>query len=226
MNEVTFIYFEGCPEAKNVRAALLNAGVFGFRVVIQDQLSKDDPLREFSSPSVLKGQELIYGIRTDGNAASCTFDYINFVDETSLVKRFKELKISTLPQANRSLTSIIGSGLTTLIVLKCPACIPGAVAFLSAIELGFIITPTVLKSVLVSMLILTLSGLLYSYFKYHKTIYPFIFGVLFSICLYIGRFHYFSSINQFITYGAVAGLITASLWDLKLKSKKSCPACV
>ena len=226
MNEVTFIYFEGCPETKNVRAALLKAGVFDFKVVIQDQLSKDDPLRKFSSPSVLKGQELIYGIRTDSDVASCTFDYVNFVDETSLVKRFKELNDSTLPEVNRSLTSIIGSGLAMLVVLKCPACIPGIVAFLSAIGLGFIITPTVLKSVLVSMLLITLSGLLYSYLKSHRVIFPLIFGAIFSIGLYVGRFHYLGSIDQFITYGAVAGLIMTSLWDLKLKSQKRCSACV
>lgn len=225
MNEVTFIYFEGCPEAKNVRAALLNAGVFDFKVVIQDQLLKDDPLKKFSSPSVLKGQELIYGIRTDGDIASCTFDYINFADEASLVKRFKELNNSTLPEVNRSLTSIIGSGLSMLMVLKCPACIPGVVAFLSAIGLGFIITPTVLKSVLVFMLLITLSGLLYSYSKSHRIIYPLILGAIFSIGLYIGRFHYFGSINHVITYGAVAGLIMTSLWDLKLKSKQRCPVC-
>lgn len=226
MNEVTFIYFEGCPEAKNVRAALLNAGVFDFKVVIQDQLLKDDPLKKFSSPSVLKGQELIYGIRTDGDIASCTFDYINFADEASLVKRFKELNNSTLPEVNRSLTSIIGSGLSMLMVLKCPACIPGVVAFLSAIGLGFIITPTVLKSVLVFMLLITLSGLLYSYSKSHRIIYPLILGAIFSIGLYIGRFHYFGSINHVITYGAVAGLIVSTIWDLKLKTKKRCPVCV
>ncbi|MGE3608609.1 MAG: MerC domain-containing protein [Bacteriovoracaceae bacterium] len=226
MNEVTFIYFEGCPEAKNVRAALLNAGVFDFKVVIQDQLLKDDPLKKFSSPSVLKGKELIYGIRTDGEIASCTFDYINFVDETSLVKRFKELKDPKPQQTNRGLTSIVGSGLSTLMVLKCPACIPGVVAFLSAIGLGFIITPTVLKSVLVSMLLITLSGLLYSYSRSHRIIYPLILGAISSIGLYIGRFYYFGSINLVITYGAVAGLIMTSLWDLKLKSQKSCSACV
>lgn len=226
MDEVKLIYFEGCPEAKNVRAALLNAGVFGFTVILQDELPKEDPLRKLSSPSVLKGQELIYGIRTNGDVASCTFDYINFVDEAALVKRFAELKTTPVPQPRKSFTSLIGAGLSTLLVLKCPACIPGALAFLSSIGLSFILTPTVLKSVLVSMLLLTLCGLLYSYSKSHKIIYPLILGIIFSIGLYVGKFHYIGSLNHILTYAAIAGLILTSLWDLKLKSKKNCPACV
>ena len=92
MNDITLVYFDGCPEAKHVRAALLNAGIFGFKVVLQDTLSVSDPLRKLSSPSVLKGDELIYGVRTNGEVASCTFDHLNFPDAASLTKRFAELK--------------------------------------------------------------------------------------------------------------------------------------
>ena len=33
--EFKLIYFSGCPEAKNARAALLNAGVEKFEVVVR-----------------------------------------------------------------------------------------------------------------------------------------------------------------------------------------------
>lgn len=227
MNNVKFIYFDSCPKAKNVRSALLLAGVYDFEVIVQDQLPSGDPYHKFSSPSVLAGDELIYGIRTEEGSASCTFDSINFTEEKKLVARFEKLKNASYPaDTKRNFTSFFGTGLSALLVLKCPACIPGAVAFFSAIGLGFIITPTVLKSVLISMLLLTLSGLLYSYLKSHKSIYPLILGGIFSIALYIGRFHYIGSINQPITYVAVAGLIATSLWDLRLKYKKNCLACV
>lgn len=230
MGNIKFIYFNGCPEAKNIRSALLVAGIYDFEVIVQDQLPSGDPYLKFSSPSVLAGDELIYGIRTDRESASCTFDVINFVDDQKLIERFRQLntKSSFQPDtdAKRNYTSLLGTGLSTFLVLKCPACIPGAVAFLSALGIGFLITPTVLKSILVTMLSLTLIGLGYSYFKSHRNIYPLVSGTAFSVALYMGRFYYFDSmINQTITYVAIAGLVMTTFWDLKLKSVRKCPAC-
>lgn len=230
MDNVKFIYFEGCPEAKNVRSALLLAGIYDFEVIVQDKLPSGDPNLKFSSPSVLASDELIYGIRTDGERASCTFDVINFVDEQKLIERFRELSRKSSSQQDastkRNYTSLLGTGLSTLLVLKCPACVPGAVAFLSALGMGFLITPTVLKSILLTMLLLTLIGLGYSYFKSHRNIYPLLLGIGFSVALYIGRFHYVgATINQAITYVAIAGLVMTSFWDLKLKSESKCPNC-
>ena len=230
MDNIKFIYFNGCPEAKNVRSALLVAGIYDFEVIVQDQLPSGDPHLKFSSPSVLADNELIYGIRTDGERSSCTFDVINFVDDKNLIERFRQLSgnSSTKPitSTKRNYTSLLGTGFSTLLALKCPACIPGAVAFLSALGMSFLITPTILKSILVTMLSLTLIGLGYSYFRSHRNIYPFVFGIGFSVALYIGRFHYFdSTINQSITYVAIAGLVMTTFWDLKLKSAKKCPAC-
>ena len=227
MTDIKFVYFEGCPEAKNVRAALLLAGINGFKVIIQDTLPKGDPYLKFSSPSVLLEDELIYGIRTDGELASCTFDSINFVDEKSLVERFKQLKTAPAQgNVKRNYSSFLGAGLSTLLVLKCPACIPGVMTFFSAVGLSFVITPVVMKSVLISLLLLTLTGLLFSYIKFHKNIYPFILGLGFSVTLYIGRFHYYGiEINQYITYGAIVGLVGISLWDIRLKLVKKCPVC-
>ncbi len=222
MNDVTLVYFEGCPEAKNIRAGLLTAGVFDFKVILQNELPEGDSLRKVSSPSVLKGHELVYGIYTNGDIASCTFDSSNSVDESLLVKKFRELKVSNKP--SRNMRAFLGAGISTLLVLKCPACIPGAVAFLSALGLGFIITQAVLKSVLVMMLLLTLSGFLFSYIKSHKNIYPLMLGAIFSVALYIGRFHYFDGASN-LTYTAVIGLIGTSIWDLWLKSQKKCSAC-
>lgn len=225
MDNIVLVYFEGCPEAKNIRAALLNAGVFDFQVVKQNELPDNDPLKKLSSPSVLKGHELIYGIRTDGEIASCTFDYLISNKETALIDRFRDLK-APKPLKTKNLRSIWGTGLFTLLVLKCPACIPGVLAFFSTIGLGFIITPTLLKSVLVSLLLITLSGFVFSYNKNHQNIYPMFLAVLFSIALYVGKFYYLDGFNQILTYGGVTGLIGTSLWDLKLKKQIKCAACI
>lgn len=231
MDKIKFIYFEGCPEAKNVRSALLVAGIYDFEVIVQDQLPKGNPNLKFSSPSVIAGEELIYGIRTDGEKTSCTFDVINFADDIKLIERFKELMTQSaskqVTSVKKNYTSLLGTGLSSLLVLKCPACIPGAVAFLSALGMGILITPTVLKSILITMLSLTLIGLCFSYFKNHRKIYPLTFGFAFSIAIYIGRFHHFgATINQSITYVAIAGLVLTSLWDIKLKAARKCPACI
>lgn len=224
MDNIVLVYFEGCPEAKNIRASLLNAGIYDFQVAKQNELPEKDPLRKLSSPSVLKGEILIYGVRTDGEIASCTFDSLNTNDEMALINRFRELKApDTLPKKN--MRSVLGIGVSTLLVLKCPACIPGVVAFLSAIGLGFMITPTVLKSVLISMLLISLSGFVFSYTKNHKNIYPMLTAIIFSIALYVGKFYYLEGLNQILIYGAVIGLIGTTLWDLKIKNQKSCSVC-
>jgi hypothetical protein len=228
MDEIKLIYFNGCPEAKNVRRALLVGGIYDFEVIVQDNLPSGDPYLKFSSPSVLAGSELIYGIRTDGEKASCTFDVINFVDDQKLIERFREVVRSLQRSTNekRSYTSFLGTAFSTLLVFKCPACIPGAVAFLSALGMSFLITPTILKSILISMLSVTLFALGISFLKAHRNIYPLLLGISFSVALYIGRFHYFDSmLNLSITYIAIAGLVLTSLWDLKLKLVKKCPAC-
>lgn len=226
VNSITMVYFDGCPEAKHVRAALLSAGVFGFKVVLQDDLPINDPLRKLSSPSVLKGDELIYGVKTDGEVASCTFDPANYLNYASLTKRFTELK-SIHSNKKHKFKALLGTGFSALLVLKCPACIPGLVAILTTLGLGFIITPTVLKSILIIMLLITLITLLVSCLKTHRNYYPLALGGIFSIMLYTGRFSNFESINnEYLIYISIGGLLAASLWDWHLKTRKACSACI
>lgn len=225
MDDVTLIYFEGCPEAKNLRAVLLTAGIYDFKVIIQNELSNGDRFRKLSSPSILFNEELIYGIHTTGEVATCTFDYQNTVDESSLVKRLKELRINKI-DTNLNVRSMLGTGFSALLVLKCPACIPGLVAFLSTVGLSFIVTLPILKSILVGMLLLTLSGFLISYVKSHRNIIPLLLGAVFSLALYTGHFHSFETFNgRILVYAAILGLLCTSFWDLKLKSQKKCSAC-
>lgn len=91
MNSVRLIYFKGCPEAGKVRLALFRAGISNFQEILQDELPKGHSYLKLSSPSVMKGDELIYGIRTCNDVSSCTFDVISLVDEEKLVLRLKEL---------------------------------------------------------------------------------------------------------------------------------------
>lgn len=225
MSDVKLIYFEGCPEAANVRAALLTAGVYDFQVFIQNLLPKENEYRQFSSPSVLNGNELIYGIRTQGESTACTFDSINWVDQSKLVDRFKELKVID-QSVKRSKNAFVGSFFSGLLAVKCPACIPALGAFLSSLGLSFLISQIVLKTVLVSMLALSMLGLIYSY-KQHKNIFPVLMGGVFCVLMYLGRYYYIDAdINQYMVYVSIVGLILISVWDFRIKSKKRCSACV
>lgn len=70
MEKLTLIYFKGCPNAKEARYALLETGL-PFDEVCQDELSEDDAMKKFSSPTILYKNEILFGART-GDAGGCT----------------------------------------------------------------------------------------------------------------------------------------------------------
>jgi hypothetical protein len=75
MNEngiVEVISFTGCPNAEVVCRALDDARI-SYRVVVQNDLQKDDPKRELSSPSVIVKGKLVIGSRIQGGLGGCTW---------------------------------------------------------------------------------------------------------------------------------------------------------
>lgn len=219
MNQVKLIYFEGCPEAKNVRAALLTAGIYDFEVIIQNKLPKDHEFRNFSSPCLLSGHELVYGTRINGDMGSCTF---GTGDLSQILLNIKTSVAPSAPKVRKGLRSFWGPFLTALLAFKCPACIPALAAGLSALGLGFMLSQVVIKSVFIFFLLITLTGLSFSYRKKHKNIIPVIGAIIFSLILFLGRFHF---VNQLMLYSGMAGLLTMVIMDLALNAKRPCPAC-
>lgn len=126
------------------------------------------------------------------------------------------------PQGNKKAGVITTAGSigSIVAVLFCPVCKPAVVVFLSAIGLGFLTDQTVLKSVLISFLVLLVGGLLWSFLKEHKKIAPLMIGSLLSVGLYLGKYAYFGYYENFVlTYGSIVGLITVSIWNLKLRKQ-------
>lgn len=70
---VKLIYFEGCPNADKVRRNLTEAGI-EFSLVRQDDLPTDDPMRRYSSPSILKDDQVMFGAMTDAGGGGCSLD--------------------------------------------------------------------------------------------------------------------------------------------------------
>ena len=69
MNELTLIYFEGCPNASKARALLTAAGR-PFTEVLQDTLPEGHPKKGYTSPSILEGDRVIYGMKSDEEGCS------------------------------------------------------------------------------------------------------------------------------------------------------------
>ncbi|MBC7693572.1 MAG: hypothetical protein H7222_17535 [Methylotenera sp.] len=72
MDPVTLITFKDCPNAAPVRSALLLAAI-PFNDVDQDTLEEHHALKNYTSPSILLGDQLIHGQKTDQGQPGCTF---------------------------------------------------------------------------------------------------------------------------------------------------------
>ena len=217
--EVKFIYSEECPNAEKTRTALKTIGI-DFDSIKQDDLSESSIFRNYSSPTILQGNNVIFGCETDQGRGGCSL-------EVPSINELKD-KLGTVVSSNTrsGFLSGIGSFGSALTVGLCPVCIPAIGAFLASIGLGFIVQESVLRPVLFIFLAAAISGLLWSYLKEHRNVWPLIGGILMGITLYAGRYVYFGAvINQILMYGGITGIIAVSIWNLKLRKSASCPAC-
>ncbi len=217
--EVKFIYSEGCPNADKTRTALKTIGI-DFDSIKQDDLSESSIFRNYSSPTILQGNNVIFGCETGQGRGGCSL-------EVPSINELKD-KLGTVVSSNTrsGFLSGIGSFGSALTVGLCPVCIPAIGAFLASIGLGFLVQESVLRPVLFIFLAAAISGLLWSYLKEHRNVWPLIGGILMGITLYVGRYVYFGTvINQILMYGGITGIIAVSIWNLKLRKSASCPAC-
>jgi len=153
----------------------------------------------------------------------CSLDNPN-VEE--LKKRVEQFSGNNAPPPKGKLATVLGSFGSAFTAGLCPVCIPALGAFLTAIGLGFLVQEAVLKPLLVGFLFLAVGGFAWSYFKVHKKLLPLIFGALFAIGVYIGRYVIIGTlVNSIILYGSIAGIIAVSIWNLKLKKNVPCTSC-
>jgi hypothetical protein len=217
MAELTLIYFEGCPNSDEAKKRLIEAGV-SFRVVIQDTLSPLHPFKRYSSPTLLRGNELLFGTKT-GVDGGCSISMPSGAEIQAMVGRNGgRIGKSGLLAPTGSLGSIIS-------VILCPVCKPAIAVFLGSVGLGFFVREEVMQSILIVFLALAVGGLFWSYLKAHGNIWPPILGVAMSIGLYLGRYVYFGATeNTILVWGSIAGLVLVSGWNLFLRRRG--PTCV
>ncbi|MBN22432.1 MAG: hypothetical protein CL678_14205 [Bdellovibrionaceae bacterium] len=218
MSAVKLIYFEGCPNAEKVQT-LLRAVTSQFEVIRQDTLPEDSNYRNYTSPTILNDSEVIFGGHASGGGCS-----LQLPNQEELQKK---LNLVNSGGKRFTLFSTLGSIGSAMTVGLCPICIPAIGAFLSAIGLGFLVHESVLKPLLFLFLFSTWAGLFWSYRKQHGRLLPLILGIVMGVALYFGRYVYFgASINQTLMYGGMVGIIAVSFWNMKLKKKATCSACL
>ncbi len=71
MERIQLIYFQGCPNYSVIKNLLSNIGV-KYEEIEQTSLEKTDPLKLFSSPSILKDGKLVFGQNIDSAKGGCT----------------------------------------------------------------------------------------------------------------------------------------------------------
>ena len=67
------IYFEGCPNTEKARRLLIELEI-SFEKVKQDNLPFGDPLNGYASPTVLDGENIIFGSKTGNSSGGCSLD--------------------------------------------------------------------------------------------------------------------------------------------------------
>jgi len=217
--EIKFIYFEGCPNADKVRTALKYINI-DFDEINQADLSESNIFKNYSSPTILRGNHVIFGCETEQGNGGCSLE-VPGIDK--LRNKLGTVVNSSKRSGFLPETGSFGAALT---VGLCPVCIPAIGAFLASIGLGFLVQESVLRPVLVIFLVVAISGLLWSFLKEHGKVWPLIGGILMGVTLYVGRYVYFGAvINQILMYGGIIGIIVASIWNLKLRKSTPCPTC-
>ncbi len=69
MKRIKFIYFEGCPNAKEILDLLDELGI-DFEKIEQNLLAPEDKQRNYSSPSILSEGQIIFGTQAVGGGCS------------------------------------------------------------------------------------------------------------------------------------------------------------
>lgn len=168
MEKVKLIYFGGCPNIENAKKAITDCGL-SFEEINQDSLSDGHKYKNYSSPTILHGSDIIYGAKAPGGG--CSLGDIG----SEIKKNLKEYLNNKT--ANGSKTLIGGSvgtaGLATFAAGCGGICAASSLpigAFLASIGLGAISFWLVkIQIPLIALSIIFASIALWKFIKMKKT---------------------------------------------------------
>ncbi|MBI1823316.1 MAG: hypothetical protein HYR80_04295 [Nitrospirae bacterium] len=74
MIDLKLIFFDGCPNVDLARRTLQLTG-FQFEEVNQNNLPEGHPLRNYTSPTIIKGSQVIFGTTSGStNGGACSLE--------------------------------------------------------------------------------------------------------------------------------------------------------
>lgn len=71
--ELKLLYFSGCPNYEALKGELHRRGLTAFREIDIDTLPKNDSLKNYSSPTLILGDEVLLGTSISDESTSCSF---------------------------------------------------------------------------------------------------------------------------------------------------------
>ena len=80
MKNIKFIYFDGCPNAQKVIDILVDLRV-EFDKVEQTSLPDGNELKNYSSPTVIADDKIVFGAEADGGGCSLNLPTLEFLKE-------------------------------------------------------------------------------------------------------------------------------------------------
>ncbi|MBI3018056.1 MAG: MerC family mercury resistance protein [Deltaproteobacteria bacterium] len=226
--KIDLLYFEGCPnvdKARNhIKEALSKRGLpLKWNEIDINDKNTASHLKGFPSPTVLiNGTDIETGLSKLSGTSSCQVTGAPSIDQI--------LKVLQKNSSKKGMFAFIATIPATVIAVFpsvfCPACYPALAALLGSLGLGFFASEAILQPLTIIFLLIALFGLFYESTKI-KRYESFIIGTLGAVGIYAGHYWFSSSI---LTYGSVALLIGASIWNLiikkrSLKQENMCSSC-
>jgi len=83
LKNIKFVYFDGCPNADVIEGMLIKLNV-DFEKIEQTALLEGNKFKQYTSPTVILGDEIIFGASADGGGCSLNLPSIEFFKEKLL----------------------------------------------------------------------------------------------------------------------------------------------
>ncbi|MFG1485606.1 glutathione S-transferase N-terminal domain-containing protein [Halobacteriovorax sp. RZ-1] len=77
MRSIKFIYFDGCPNAQKIMNILSELNI-DFEKIEQTSLTDGNQFKNYSSPTVIVDEEIIFGSQADGGGCSLNLPTTEF----------------------------------------------------------------------------------------------------------------------------------------------------
>lgn len=113
----------------------------------------------------------------------------------------------------------IASAFSALVAIVCPLCIPALGAFLASVGLGFALSVSFLKSLLIILLLIAIGSIAWSA-SFHKRWWVVFVGIIGAGLIYAGRYVWFS---QILMWSGAAIMLGVSIFNFRIKA--GCERC-